>query len=482
MKKILLLLTVLVSCFAFGTACGGDLNSSASDSSQGSQTIESGLKTMNVSLSSKSFDYDGSEHSLTIDGELPEKAVVTWQNNSLKDVGERTVFATVRCQGYKDVSLKATLTVVGQDMPNELALKNAAISVDYGAAYAFEVNDESLLPEGYSLVETYVDMSSGEVVDQKPDFGGNFRYVLQISAPGYNTKVIHGDLAISRPDAVSVEIINLPSVPIAKYTNKAALLPNMKWIPEVEILPKGHKDVELVFTTNNDSRIQFENGAFVALENFGDCKITVAIKGTEISKTYTVSVPECSYYYEDFEDESKTLYTQQFVMEKNELGQDVPKLDENGAGIIIPKDENEEYFGAFASVGTTSEIISQNGNQVLHVTGVENFNVYYSYFEIDATPTDGWTTGTYRLEMDVTGDYAFTFWWIRNALDGANYYLMANSGVLSNGEAVVQDGKVAIEFTLTESSLGDTNVIRFAQSSRNAFDFTVDNISIIKIQ
>ncbi len=477
MKKFLLLLTILVSIFAFGTACKDGEETSEGNGGGNSQTVETELKTMDITLSSQSFAYDGNEHSLTIGGELPEKAVVAWQNNSRKDVGEQLVFATIRCKGYKDVSLKATLTVVGQNMSDTLALTNDNVSVLYGEEYAFAINDESLLPTGYSFVETYIDMRSGEVLDEKPNFGGEFRYELQIAAPGYNTKVLRGELTIVRPVAESIEIINLPSVPVAKYTNKAALLPSVKWVPEVEILPKGHQDVEIEYSTANEERIKFENGAFVALDNVGDCKITVSIKGTEISTTYTVTVPDCAYYYEDFEDDSKTLYQQQFVMEEDGV---TPKLDESGNGIIIPKDPNTDYYGAFASVSATSELVSNNGNTALHVTGMESFDVYYSYFEIDAQPTGGWTTGKYRIEMDVTGNYAFTFWWIRNVKDGMNFYLIPNSGALANGEAVVNGGKIVIEFTLAEDSLGDTNVIRFAQSSRNAFDFTVDNITIIK--
>ncbi len=481
MKKFLLALTVLASMFAFGAACKEDDGDSTI--TDNTQTVETELKTMDISLSSQSFDYDGNAHALAISGNLPENAVVAWQNNTRTEVGEQLVFATVKCKGYKEVSLKATLTVVGQDFPETLALAESSLSVDYGAAYAFALNDVDLLPEGYSLVETYVDTSSGEVLDSKPDFGGEFRYVLQVRADGYNTKVFYGELSIARPVAESVTIVNLPSVPIAKYTDKAALVPTVKWVPEVEVLPKGHQEVSVAYATADESRIKYENGAFVALDNAGDCVITVTITGADgatISQDYTITVADCAYYYEDFEDENKTLYQQSFKTEIDENGQEVIVLDKNGAGIILPKDSDTDYYGAFACVGTTSELVSEHGDHALSVSGMESFNVYYSYLEIDATPTGGWTAGTYRLEMEVTGDYAFTFWWTRNATDGAAYYLNANSGTLSNGEAVIEDGKIVIEFTLTASALGDTNVIRFAQSDRSAFAFTVDNILLIK--
>ncbi len=505
MKKFLLLLTVLASIFAFGTACNGsDSDSSPIDSSQGSQTVESSLKTMNVSLASKSFNYDGQAHSLTIDGELPEKAVVAWQNNSLTDVGEQMVFATVRCQGYKEVSLKATLTVIGQDISAELALQNAEISVGYGEEYAFALNDVTLLPEGYSLTETYVDTSTGTVLDEKPDFGGEFRYVLQINASGYNTKVIHGDLTIARPDVTGVEITNLPTVAGASYSGKAAILPGIAWEPEINILPKGHKDVEIEYTTSDDTRIKFENGEFIASENYGTCDITVSIKGTAISQTYTVTVADCDFFYEDFEDDTKALFYQEYVMEKNEQGQLVNKLtdagyaipiprgktvvldengkapvDENGNVIFVDKEKIEDNYLAFGAVSTNYQLDSVNGNNVLRVTGAESYIPTYTYVDIDGQPGDGWTAGRYRIEMDVTGEdeFVFTFFWVKD--DAVN--VVANSGTLSNAEAIVENGKIVIEFTITDALIGNYNTLRFAQSGRSAFDFTVDNILVVKV-
>ncbi len=509
MKKFLLLLLFLVSTLAVSVACGGD-NSKSDGDEQSSQTVEVALKDMEISLSSKSFSYDGTEHALEIEGDLPQKAVVVWQNNSLTEVGEKLVFATVRCAGYKEVNLKATLTVVGQDMASEIALENETLSVGYGEAYSFQLKDETLLPDGAALTETYINMNSGEALNGKPDFGGEFRYVLQIVAPGYNVKTVYGQLTIARPEAVSVEIINLPTVAIAKYRGQSALLPNVKWTPQVEILPKGHKDVELTFATDNDGRIAFENGTFIASENYGNCEITVSIKGTEISKTYTVVVPECSFYYEDFEDASKSLYVEQYVMEKNENGQMDYTRDENGNYVFIPiprgkeihldangkaerdgegnvlffdKAVEESYYGACASSGTSSAIISQNGSNALQVTGVEQFSQYYSFLEIDGQPNGGWQAGRYRVEMNVTGYYPFTFYWVNpNVAGGVELIVTNTTGVSSSMQANIVDGKIVIEFNLTEGNLADGNALRFAAFTKEAFQFTIDDIMILKVK
>ncbi len=507
MKKFLLLLVSLISTVAIGAACNLS-GAETSDSVESSQTVEVGLQEMEISLSSKSVPYDGKEHSLEIEGELPAKAVVVWQNNSRKDVGEQLVFATVRCAGYKDVSLKGTLTVVGQDMVEGIVLEEESIQVNAQEEYAFKVKDETLLPVDAVLTETYIDVSSGKVVDEKPDFGGEFRYVLQIDAPGYNTKIIHGELTIARPLAERVEITNLPSVAIAKYKGRNALLPDIRWVPEVNVLPQGHGDVEIEFTTSDESRIKFENGAFVALKNYGDCEITVSIKGTEIAATYNVLVPECSFCYEDFEDESKTLYIEQYVIEKGENGKMDYTRDEEGNYVFIPiprgkevrLDENgkaerdesgnvlffdkavtEAYYGASSSSGTNSEIISQNGNRVLHVSGVENFNPYYSFLEIDACPSGGWEAGTYLVEMEVTGEYPFTFYWTNPTVVGG-VEVLSCVGVSADMKAEIVDGKISIEFTIKDANITEGNSLKFAALIKNEFEYTIDNIMILKVK
>ncbi len=508
MKKFLLLLMSLVSTLTICTACDSfGLGSNGSDTPS-SETVNAELKDMEISLSSKSFPYDGSEHSLEIEGTLPAKAVVVWQNNTLTDVGEKLVFATVRCVGYKDVSLKATLTVVGQDMAEGIVLENESIRLDAVGEYAFKIKDETLLPADAVFTETYIDMNSGKVLDAKPNFGGEFRYVLQIDAPGYNTKTIYGQLMVAHSAAESVEITNLPSVAIAKYRGRIALLPGIRWVPEVNVLPYGHSDVEIEFTSSDESRIKFEGGAFVALENYGDCEITVSIKDTEIATTYNVLVPECSFYYENFEDESKTLYVEQYVIEKGADGRMDYTRDENGNYVFIAIPRGKEihldangkaerdangnvlffdkavpdvYYGASASSGTTSAIISQNGNRVLQVVGAENFEAYYSFLEIDACPDGGWEAGRYLIEMDVTGAYPFTFYWANpNVVGGVE--VLSSIGVSSNMQAEIVDGKISIEFTLTEANITEGNAIRFAAFVKNAFEFTIDNILILKVQ
>lgn len=65
-----------------------------------------------ITLVSKSVEYDGQEHELTITGTLPTGASVTYQNNKATEVGEYNVKATITADGYETLELTAKLTVI----------------------------------------------------------------------------------------------------------------------------------------------------------------------------------------------------------------------------------------------------------------------------------------------------------------------------------------------------------------------------------
>ncbi len=493
MKKLLLLFLSLVVVLCFGVAC----DNTGNDENQGSTN-----QTMNVTLSAQSFNYDGNEHFLIIDGDLPENAVVEWLNNGRSEVGTQTVCAIVKCKGYNDVSLKADLTVVGQDVSADVALVEKEISVNYGDEYAFAINDVTLLPEGYTVTEIYVDKENGDIFSTKPIKGGEFRYVLTISKVGYNTKTLQGDLTISRPAPENVEISNLPTLPDVNYLGKNAVLPGIKWVPEVKILPEGSNKTEIEYSFSN-ARISYVDGAVIASNDVGTCDITVAIKDTAISKTYTIYVADTSFVYEDFEDSNKELFLQKYVTIKNEetglvefyVDEDtksvvmIPKnkelvanadgtaiLDSNGKPQFI--DKSATYYGATSSINM--EIQANKDNSALHLTNIENFDIYYAYFEINSIPSGGWTAGRYRIEMEVDGDYAFILQW---AYDNKVYDFISDvTGVGFGNRAEVKDGKVIVEFSIFDDIIGaEMNAIRFAQTDRTAIDVTIDNVLIMKI-
>lgn len=448
MKKIILLIALIASVMTCFMAC---------DKNVENKSEENAVKNFDVTLVSQSFDYDGNAHSLSLEGELPANASVKWSNNSLTEVGETTVYATLKCVGYKEVTFKAQLKIVGKDLPSTICLENSLIEIDYGEEYQFGFLNLDAIETAYTVSEIYVDKKTGETYEEKPNYGGEFIYTALINAKGYNVKKFSGELYISNPSAESIKITNLPRI-----IGEVALLKGMSFAPITEITPKGHLPAEIEFFSNNEDVVIFENGKFNAI-NYGGAEIGVKIKGTDVSYTRYLNVREYSYSYEDFESD-KPLFK-----EADDLG------------VIQERIEGVDYLGAHSSVGTTSKIIDDNGNKKLQVNGAENYSVYYSFLSIDMVPSGGWTPGIYHFEMDVTGKYDFICWWTRNLDDGTAYYNMPLSGALSNGSAIIEDGKIVINLKITENDLGDSNTLRLAQSSNSAFEFTVDNILLIKV-
>ena len=57
------------------------------------------------------YTYDGTEKSLTVSGDLPDGAKVTYTNNNQINAGTYKVTAKVTCEEYNDLTLSATLTI-----------------------------------------------------------------------------------------------------------------------------------------------------------------------------------------------------------------------------------------------------------------------------------------------------------------------------------------------------------------------------------
>ncbi len=77
----------------------------------GKITVKEELLFNGITLSDKSFVYDGTVKSLEIEGEVPEGTDVVYENNEALNAGETTVTVTLTKEGYEDLELSATLEI-----------------------------------------------------------------------------------------------------------------------------------------------------------------------------------------------------------------------------------------------------------------------------------------------------------------------------------------------------------------------------------
>lgn len=134
-----------------------------------------------VTLVSKSFTYDGKFHSLVVSG-APVDANIKYTNNSQKNVGVYKVTATVTKNGYNDLTLEATLTIVAADFTN---LKFESKTFEYdGKTHSLVVEN---VPTGATV--NYVNNNKTAV--------GTYTVKATVSKTGYNTKELTATLEIT---------------------------------------------------------------------------------------------------------------------------------------------------------------------------------------------------------------------------------------------------------------------------------------------
>lgn len=151
MKKIYkILVYIFFGIFIFvGIGCSSSINSN-SDNLNFSEIIESINK---LKFDDKTVTYDGKEHSILIDGDLPENISVAYVNNYKVNAGEYTVTAIFVSTNGANISLptkEARLTILKAEI-KDIYLKDATFSYD-GKEHSVCI--DGILPDGVTVSYT----------------------------------------------------------------------------------------------------------------------------------------------------------------------------------------------------------------------------------------------------------------------------------------------------------------------------------------
>lgn len=144
MKKLKYIICALITVLA--CSVGLILFSCKNDDNNGNDH----LKTIEgITINSASYDYDGTEKEILINGNLPEGATVSYTNNKATNSGEYNVVAIVKCEGYKDLTLNATLTI------RKLNYDMSETKWNYNQSFVFDGTQKNVLiqnlPEGVTI-------------------------------------------------------------------------------------------------------------------------------------------------------------------------------------------------------------------------------------------------------------------------------------------------------------------------------------------
>ena len=174
-----------------------------------------------ISFESQSFVYDGSEHNITIMGELPEGVTVEYTNNGKVKVGEYEVIATfIDTTGNYEVpsSMTAALSVT-QPFTYEIMNSEAIITGTYDSVITLEIPSsievEGVLYEVTTILEeAFKDCNNLISIT----FGSNIKNVAKSAFAGcQNLKDVYYDGTIE--DWYDIEFANDNSNPMGCADN-----------------------------------------------------------------------------------------------------------------------------------------------------------------------------------------------------------------------------------------------------------------------
>lgn len=211
MKKLLLVLAsvFVLSTAAFFCACGEDTPESGSQntgttrpespdgSDNNSNPSTPALSNFTgITLTDKTVTYDGTEHSLTVNGTIPEGAKVEYTNNKGTNAGVYNTTAKITKEGYNPLSLTAKLTINKATFTGIIFEDGTFVAT--GSEHTIEIAGE--LPEPEITKVTYTDNSASKA--------GVYNATATITNPNYETLTLNAVLTINSVKTVASEIIN----------------------------------------------------------------------------------------------------------------------------------------------------------------------------------------------------------------------------------------------------------------------------------
>lgn len=180
--SVLLMLFILVGTL---TACDMDVDPSQGQSESPAKTELAVME--NVTFDSETFMYDGTEKTLTIKG-APAGAEIAYTNASQTNAGTYSVQAVVTCDGYKPLTLKATLTITKATLSGISAEATQKVDADTNLhlpAYT------GTLPEGVTVQYLLNGEKSDGVIE-----AGTYNFSLFFSGNNYETLTLNATLDV----------------------------------------------------------------------------------------------------------------------------------------------------------------------------------------------------------------------------------------------------------------------------------------------
>lgn len=170
----------------------------------------------NIRMNDKTVTYDGNEHSILIEGTLPEGVSASYQNNNKVDVGRYNVTVHLSGEGYEDKHLSANLEIKGRKI-TEVTFADKTVKHD-GNRHKIEITGN--IPEGVSVV--YSSTTDG-VTNETSEIGS---YIIKatLSGKGYETLILTANLTIEPYGALEFKNITFENKTVIYDGNEHSIL------------------------------------------------------------------------------------------------------------------------------------------------------------------------------------------------------------------------------------------------------------------
>lgn len=369
-RMILLFISALVFVLALSmlVAC----NDTPDDT--GDKTI-TGVTFKNLTVA-----FDGNEHEITVEGTLPEGAKVEYTDNKGTNAGVYNATAKITCDGYKTLTLKATLTItkISYDMSNIAWNYTQAFTYD-GTAKTVELS--GTLPDGVS-VKQYTNNS-------KTDAGTYTAAVIfDYDTTNHNAPEINDcKWVINKADIVA-------EITLSDVTVEYDSLPHS--IQAVGNVPAGvtakyfYNDIE----TNEVTEVgEYSVKCVLSGKNYNEKTLNAVLKITSTEeRLFSVVTSDGKTYFQNNLDGNK-LYTVS--------GGNVVKINNDVPNYMISEDNNVYYFSTslFSNViknfdGTTASTLYSVKGEYLTTDGTS------LYFAVNNLLINTDQNGIYKLKLD----------------------------------------------------------------------------------
>lgn len=460
--KILKVLALIVFVLPFAfilSACGDNDN----------------LKTFeNITFANQTIDYDGQEHEIVLDGELPQGVNVVYENNKGTNAGVYNAKATLTLEGYKTLELTAKLTI------NKLNYDMSSAHWDYENEFTYNGNEQTVeivgLPQGVTA---------------------------QYSN---NTKINAGDYIATAQLIYDAQNYNTISMPNLNWTINKADITGITFESRYYEYDTQKHSLECVgnIPANSTVKITYNN---------------VEVDGVSEVGTYTVKLVITNANYNTYEDTAtlKITSTEELlysVVFNNKLyfqnnldnnilyvydGTNVTKVNNDKAEYFTINGNQVYYYSSslFSKViksfnGTTASVLLDVNGEYLACDGT------YLYYAINNLVLHTDQNGIYKIKLDGSEDairlvqdkaeylaYYDNNIYYSNVSDGRKLYSVSvnannQTGTLLYDEKVsdilIDNGIIYFNSTKTELGLPVASSIRkYVISSGDCIKLTTDN-------